>query len=262
MRAILEEGKSIYLQISEAIEDDILTGAIAEEALIPSTNKIARHYAINPATAAKGVSILVDEGIVYKKRGIGMCVKTGAKEIILEKRKNSFYDNYMVALMLEASKLGLVVGLAPRAPVTVFDEPSLGLDAVIRERFYDEVIRDFAEHPRTIIISTHLIDEVSRLFEDVIIIDGGKMLLKENCIRLKEQAFYLSGREEQVQAAAKDTLILGEENFGGTLILSVFAKSRPRPQPGVDIQPMPLQKLFVQLINPEVHETLTKGGVL
>jgi len=107
LKAVLDDGKSIFLQIAEAVEDDILTGAIAEEELIPSTNQFARHYAINPATAAKGVNLLVDEGIVYKKRGIGMSVKTGAKALILAKRRRAFYQTYVASLVWEAAKLGI-----------------------------------------------------------------------------------------------------------------------------------------------------------
>ena len=160
------------------------------------------------------------------------------------------------------SSLGLIIGLASRAPLTIFDEPSLGLDAVIRERFYDEVLNDFMEHPRTIIISTHLIDEVSRLFEDVIIVDSGKVLLKSNATDLREKAFFLSGQEEAVRKAANGAIVMSEEHFGGTLIQSVFAKNGMQPAPGVDIQPMPMQKLFVHLINHNIHDALRKGGVL
>ena len=106
MKAILEDGKSIYLQISQSIEDDIFSGIIAEEEPVPSTNQLARHYAINPATAAKGVSLLTDEGIIYKKRGIGMYVKTGAKEIILNKRRAEFYENFGASLK-KATDLGI-----------------------------------------------------------------------------------------------------------------------------------------------------------
>lgn len=107
LKAILDTGKSIYLQIFEAVEDDILSGMIQEEELIPSTNQFAKQYAINPATAAKGVNLLVDEGLVYKKRGIGMCVAGGAKKKILQKRKNSFYQNFLVTILEEAEKLNL-----------------------------------------------------------------------------------------------------------------------------------------------------------
>ena len=160
------------------------------------------------------------------------------------------------------SSLGLIIGLASRAPLTIFDEPSLGLDAVLRERFYEAVIEDYTEHPRTMIISTHLIDEVSRLFEDVIIIDSGNILLKTNATELKEKAYFVSGQESIVREVAKDGMIMHEESFGTTLILSVYGENRLREVPNVDIQPMPLQKLFVHLINPKIHETLKKGGVI
>lgn len=107
MNEILIQEKSIYIQISEMIERDILRDIILEEEKVPSTNEIAKLYAINPATAAKGVNILVDRGVLYKKRGIGMFVAKGAKEMIKEKRKEDFYDNYVKKLLLEASNIGI-----------------------------------------------------------------------------------------------------------------------------------------------------------
>lgn len=107
MNEILTQVKSIYLQIAEMIETDILRDILLEEERVPSTNELAKLYAINPATAAKGVNILVDEGVLYKKRGIGMFVATGAKEAILNRRKNEFYDNYVKKLLEEAASIGL-----------------------------------------------------------------------------------------------------------------------------------------------------------
>ena len=103
----LNEEKSRYLQISEMIENDILKGSLAEEERVPSTNELARFYKINPATAMKGVNILVDEGILYKQRGIGMFVSGGAKEMIKDKRKKSFYNDYVKAMLEEAKSLGI-----------------------------------------------------------------------------------------------------------------------------------------------------------
>src|ERR1700710_2074877 len=80
IEAAMDDSRPIFLQIAEAIENDILAGNLAEEAQVPSTNEFAAFYRINPATAGKGVNLLVDEGILYKKRGIGMFVATGAKE--------------------------------------------------------------------------------------------------------------------------------------------------------------------------------------
>lgn len=107
MNEALTQEKSIYLQISEMIENDILRDILLEEEKVPSTNELAKLYAINPATAAKGINILVDNGIVYKKRGIGMFVNSGAKEMIKEKRKGEFYDNFVKRLMSEAAALGI-----------------------------------------------------------------------------------------------------------------------------------------------------------
>lgn len=97
--------KSIYLQISEGIKDDILQKNIEEETQAPSTNQLAIMYRINPATAAKGINLLVNEGILYKKRGIGMFVAKGAAKKIRAKRKKAFYDKYIIPLSVEASNL-------------------------------------------------------------------------------------------------------------------------------------------------------------
>ena len=99
--------KPIYLQITEQIEDAILTEAFPEETQIPSTTEISATYRINPATALKGINRLVEEGMVYKKRGLGMFVSRGAKEKIMEKRKRDFYANFVVSLLEEAEKLGI-----------------------------------------------------------------------------------------------------------------------------------------------------------
>ncbi|MBO6016084.1 MAG: GntR family transcriptional regulator [Lachnospiraceae bacterium] len=107
MNEILNQEKSIYLQISEMIENDILRDIILEEERAPSTNELARLYAINPATAAKGINLLVDDGILYKKRGIGMFVSEGAKDKIKAKRKQAFYEDYVKTLLHEASVLGI-----------------------------------------------------------------------------------------------------------------------------------------------------------
>lgn len=107
MNEILNQEKSIYIQISEMIENDILRDVLLEDERVPSTNELAKLYAINPATAAKGINILVDAGILYKKRGIGMFVSDGAKEVIRTKRKNQFYENYVSEIVNEAKTLGI-----------------------------------------------------------------------------------------------------------------------------------------------------------
>ena len=107
MQELLSQEKSIYLQIKEMIENDIIRAILLEEERVPSTNELAKLYAINPATAAKGVNLLVDEGILYKKRGIGMFVASGAKQVIVRKRKERFFDDYIRSLLTEAASLGI-----------------------------------------------------------------------------------------------------------------------------------------------------------
>jgi len=101
----LDDSQPIYLQIKQVIEDSILDGAIEPEERIPSTNELAKFYQINPATARQGVNELVQEGIVVKRRGVGMFVSKEGRDIILEKRKNEFYESYIVPLKMEADKL-------------------------------------------------------------------------------------------------------------------------------------------------------------
>ncbi len=97
----------IYIQISEGIEDAILSGAFAEDTQVPSTTEISVGYKINPATVLKGMTLLADQGILYKKRGVGMFVSPGAVARVLEKRRRVFYAEYVVRLLEEARKLGI-----------------------------------------------------------------------------------------------------------------------------------------------------------
>ena len=110
MKLSVDDIKPIYIQIAEGIEDDILKGILQEEEQCLSTNQFAVMYQINPATAAKGINALVDEGILYKKRGIGMFVATGARKQIVEKRKKEFFNEYVMKMLLEAEKLGITRG--------------------------------------------------------------------------------------------------------------------------------------------------------
>ncbi|WP_374020498.1 GntR family transcriptional regulator [Paenibacillus thiaminolyticus] len=107
MSSLIDDERPIFVQIAERIEDDIIEGRLPEESPVPSKNQFASFYQINPATAAKGVNLLVDEGILYKKRGIGMFVAAGARALLLAKRKEKFYEQYVVTMIREAEKLGM-----------------------------------------------------------------------------------------------------------------------------------------------------------
>jgi len=104
---VIEEGKALFLQIAERIEDQILDGSLEENAQAPSTNELAAFYRINPATAAKGVAMLTDKGVLHKRRGIGMFVAEGARATLLGERRSAFADRYIDPLIAEARTLGL-----------------------------------------------------------------------------------------------------------------------------------------------------------
>ncbi len=101
------EYKPIFLQLAEQLEEGILSGAYPEESRVPSITEYSVTYKINPATALKGINLLVDAGLLYKKRGLGMFVATGAKETLRKKRRDLLYHDYIVKLVREAKNLGL-----------------------------------------------------------------------------------------------------------------------------------------------------------
>ena len=107
MHGSLNDQALIYLQIAQMLEDDILRGVYREEEQVPSTNELARVYHINPATAAKGINLLVTDGILYKRRGIGMFVAPGAEEAVKAKRRAAFYQDFIKPLVREGRSLGV-----------------------------------------------------------------------------------------------------------------------------------------------------------
>ncbi len=106
MNINFDNDKPIFQQIAEGIEDAVITGAFQEESQIPSITEISVQYKINPATALKGINILVDENVVYKKRGVGMFVAKGAREKLRQKRRNAFFKSYIETMLAEADRLG------------------------------------------------------------------------------------------------------------------------------------------------------------
>ena len=103
----MDESRPIFIQIAEQIENDIISGALPEDSQVPSTNEYASFHRINPATAGKGVNLLVDAGILYKKRGIGMFVAQGARGRIVAERRGTFLTEFVRPLLNEAQNLGI-----------------------------------------------------------------------------------------------------------------------------------------------------------
>lgn len=104
---MLDEGTPLFAQIAEQLADDIAEGSLAEGERVPSTNELAAFYRINPATAAKGINRLVDDGLLEKHRGIGMFVATGARERLLADRRKRFAEQYLDPMLSEARRLGI-----------------------------------------------------------------------------------------------------------------------------------------------------------
>lgn len=102
-----QDERPIFLQLAEQLEAGILSGAYPEESRVPSITEYSVTYKINPATALKGINLLVDSGLLYKKRGLGMFVSTGAKEQLKSQRRDRFYHDYVERLVREAKSLGL-----------------------------------------------------------------------------------------------------------------------------------------------------------
>ena len=99
--------KPIFLQIAEGLEDAVLSGALPEGGQLPSITELSVQYTINPATALKGINLLVDQGAVYKKRGVGMFVAEGARALLQKKRQGEFSSRFVAAMVAEAQRLGV-----------------------------------------------------------------------------------------------------------------------------------------------------------
>lgn len=108
MSKSLDDKKPIYLQIKEMIEDQIINNQLKEHDQIPSTNQLVQFYKINHITVSKGINLLVEEEIIYKKRGVGMFVMEGAKEKLILKRRDAFAEEFVLPMLKEAKKLMLV----------------------------------------------------------------------------------------------------------------------------------------------------------
>jgi len=115
---VIDDGGPLFRQIAAEIENAIADGSLAEESQAPSSNELAAFHRINPATAAKGLNQLVADGLLYKRRGLGMFVATGAREQLLKRRRSEFADQYLRPLMSEAHK----IGISSRELTTMIDD--------------------------------------------------------------------------------------------------------------------------------------------
>ncbi|WP_027624844.1 ABC transporter ATP-binding protein [Clostridium lundense] len=176
----------------------------------------------------------------------------GFKEQLIEKFNLDVDKSYGDLSKGMKSMVNIIVGLASRAPLTMFDEPYSGLDPVGREIFYRALLEDYDRYPRCIIFSTHYLEEVSRLFESIIIIHKGKLLLCDDVDNLKEKAFYIRGEKGKLQGIEEKFNVLNKEFHGEIGNLEIFQYLSDEEKEALEelnfqVETMPIQKLFVSL---------------
>lgn len=178
------------------------------------------------------------------------------KEFLIKEFNLSTKGNYNKLSRGNKTIVGLITGLASRSPLTMFDEPSLGLDAAHRYKFYKLLLEDVEKYPRTVIISTHLIDEVTNLFEEIIILKDKNIYLKEEVSNLMEMSYFLNGKLDRMESIIKDKNVIHREEFGNNTIIGIYDnlskdEKGSLKENGIDISGIPLQRLFVLLTEME-----------
>ena len=276
-------GKTQVLKdVNITIEDNKIYGLLGRNGVGKTTllniisSQILRHSGevlldnedvFENAKAMEQICFVKDRGIAFEENKIKELFKMAK---FIYKDWDDEYKNYLVKeFNLNTNKkyeklsrgyqtiVGLIIGLASRSRITIFDEPSLGLDAAFRYKFYNLLLEDYEKNPRTIIISTHLIDEVNNLFEEIIILSEGKVMFKEETDSLMESAYFLSGKEENLLEIINTKKIISREEFGTTVILGIFDnlsedEIQDLKNKGIEISQIPLQKLFVYLTEQNV----------
>lgn len=145
------------------------------------------------------------------------------------------------------SALGVIVGLASQADITIFDEPYIGLDAAARKTFYNLLLEQYERSPRTIIFSTHLIDEVSLLFEEILILREGKLILHEKADTLRDKAFSVTGPVEEVKAFIQDKHVMKTKQLAHMMTAYIFGSREGIEQTDLTAEGVPIQELMIYL---------------
>lgn len=151
------------------------------------------------------------------------------------------------------SMVTIVVAMASKAEFTILDEPAAGLDVIAREKFYKILLEEFYNTGRTFVISTHIIEEAADIFEEVIFINKGQIILKENTQDLLERSIHVSGHEEEVDQACEGFEAHHQEKFGRSKGVDIFLKPGQKfeASPNITVQKMNLQKVFISLCGEE-----------
>ncbi|MFK4851260.1 ABC transporter ATP-binding protein [Microbacterium sp. ZW T6_19] len=167
----------------------------------------------------------------------------------------------------QLSAVGVIIGIASRAEITFFDEPYLGLDAVARQIFYDRLLEDYAEHPRTVILSSHLIDEVANLIEKVIVIDNGRIILNDDTDAVRDRAITVIGDASVVDSWTTGREVLHRESLGRVVSVTTLGALTPEERAdviaaGLELAPVSLQQLIVRLTQNSSAKSAVKEEVV
>lgn len=214
------------------------------------------------AALVREICLIRESGDVYEQEKVSCVVRTAGDlrssfdrdygDRLIERFQIPTRKRVQALSRGQKSALGCVLGLASRAPLTIFDESYLGMDAPSRYAFYDELLAEYSARPRTIIISTHLIEEVSSLFEEVIIIDKGRLVAHDEADVLRSRGVAVTGPAEVVDTFTAGLTVLGTQQLGATKSATVFGElneiqlSAARLA-GLELGPVSLQDLFVHL---------------
>lgn len=170
------------------------------------------------------------------------------KKFRLDKNKKYKQLSFGMQTMLTT-----LLSLSSNTDIVLLDEPVLGFDAIMRERFYDLLQTSFEHHPRIIIVSTHLIDEIARVAEDIIILDEGNILLTSSINDIDEKAYSLTGQTNVIKTAVKGLNVISENTLGGFTTAYIFGEKADFPET-VKVSPMRLQEFFINIVGGENDE--------
>lgn len=150
-----------------------------------------------------------------------------------------------------ASAVGIIVGLASKAPITIFDEPYIGLDANARKQFYDILVEEYEKEKRMIIFSTHLIDEVSLLFEEILILKEGELILQEDADQLRSKSFSVTGSVDEVEKFIANKQVINKKKLANMMTAYVYGSPDEAAERKLRVEGMPIQDLIIYLTETE-----------
>jgi|SRR5690625_1875770 len=149
------------------------------------------------------------------------------------------------------SALGVIVGIASKAPITIFDEPYIGMDAAARKKFYDILLDDYEEEKRTVIFSTHLIDEVSLLFEEILILRDGEIILQEKAETLRENTCAVTGDIKDVEQFICNKHVIKKKQLANMMTAYVYGDKEEAIKSNLQVDGVPIQDLMIYLTERE-----------